>query len=261
MPRERKMIRENEIWNIVPPEEKLELLARAQVSGITTATIMCAVSFTLAIALKIQWLIWISLCASPLVFQTGASRAWRGLKPKVMLEYLAARSVARRFAYAANSQALDLELLFRGKVSEVKEGESSQLSDAISSIESAADEATVWIGLLKDSVVAFRESQGGGVLEFVSITDKRIEVSAKNQDDSKKDYSSNREILIKFNESFGKSNAFRITSDYPVALNVLEKKLIARVEHSKKASAEITKPKATKNNKNDESLFSWNLDG
>lgn len=254
------MIRENEIWNIVPPEEKLELLARAQVSGMTTSVIMIAIGFTLAIALKIQALIWVSLVAAPLVFQTAAAKAWRSLKPKVLLEYLAARSVARRFAYAANSQALDLELLFRGHVQSIKEGETSEISSAISSIENAAHDAMVWIGLLKDSVVAFRESRGGGVLEFVSITDKRLQISTRNTDGSSNAYSSNKEILITVDKAFGKTEVFKITSDYPVALNVLEKKLIGRIEASKKAAKEQPVKKKPKAVEDEEPAFSWNLD-
>ncbi len=235
------MIGEKEIWNVVPPEEKLQLLARSQVSGIYSCVMLCAVCFTLAIALKLQWLIWLSLMASPLVFQTGAARAWRSLKPRVLLEYLAARSVARRFAYAASAQGLEVELLFRGRVTEISGDETANLSEAIASIENSSREANVWIGLLRDAIVAFREGNTGGTLEFVTITDRRIEVKGKNTDDSQKEYSSNREVYLTVNKQFGKQSSYRITSDYPVALNVLEKKLQSRIESSKKAALEMEK--------------------
>jgi hypothetical protein len=246
------MLRENEIWNMVPPEEKLELLAKSHVSGIYTSVILCAVCFTLAIAFKAQWLVWGSLCLSPLVFQSGAAKAWRGLKPKVLLEYLAARSVARRFAYAANAQALDVELLFRGKVMELREGETPDLSEAIDSIEKNNREAIAWIGLLRDSIVAFKEGPGGGTLQFVSITDRRLEVSGKNSDNSKAEYSSKREVFIKFTKGFGKSASYRITSEYPVALNAFEKKLAIRLEAKRKAAAEAEAPRQVQSESSDE---------
>ena len=232
------MVGEEEIWSIVPPEEKLELLARSQVSGISTCFLFIAVCFTLAIALKLQWLIWLSLIASPLLFQTAAHRAWKSLKPKIMLQYLAARSVARRFAFAANAHGLEVELIFRGNVSEVHQGESQELSDAIESIESNNDETTAWVGLLNDAIVAFRESRSGGTLEFVSLSDHRLKVEGRNTDGSTDEYSKNREVFIHLEKSFGKLSTYRLTSDYPAALIVFEKKLKARVEASIKAANE-----------------------
>ncbi len=221
---------------MVPPEEKLGLLAKAQTSAVYTCIMFIGVAFTLAIALKIKWLVWISVLASPLLFQSAAHRAWRGLKPKILLEYLAARSVARRFAYAGSARGLDLDILFRGKVTDIT-NESEELSDAISSIEHSTKEATAWIGLLTDAVVAFSEKRGGGVLEFVSITDKRVEVHGKNIDGSSAEYSQNREIFLTINKSYGGTSKYKITSDYPAALIVFEKKLAARIIETQKKAA------------------------
>ncbi|MDZ4784760.1 MAG: hypothetical protein SGJ02_01660 [bacterium] len=226
---------ENEIWNLIPPEEKLELLAESQASGLYSCFMMIAVFFTLAIALKLKFLIWISLLASPLMFQTAAHRKWRDMKPKIMLKYLAARSVARRFAYAGNAQGLDLEILFRGSVMDVTNESNIDVAEALQSIEFQNRNNVAWIGLLSDAIVAFSESRQGGVLEFVSIADKRIEVEGQNSDGSRDDYSNSREVFLTITKPFGGKSKFKISSEYPVALNAFEKKLKSRVDASKRA--------------------------
>src|SRR5262245_17453106 len=122
----------SEAWRQIPPEEKFALMSRAHGSGILACGITIILGCTLAVGLHMPWLMWGSMIASPLIFQFAAGKAWRDLRPKIMLEYLAARSAARRYAYTADSKDLTVSLIFRGHAEEMFEKDAIQ--DALEAI-------------------------------------------------------------------------------------------------------------------------------
>jgi hypothetical protein len=92
-------LNEDEVWRIVPPEEKLSLLAKANSAGFFASLMGVLVGWTVAVSLSLQWLVYVSLIFCPFIYQFAAGRTWRSARPRAMLEYLAARSAARRFAF------------------------------------------------------------------------------------------------------------------------------------------------------------------
>lgn len=225
------MLNSDDIWRTIPPEEKLELLARSQYSGIMTSLMLIGISFTMAIALKIPWLIWASILGSPLLFQVSAHKKWRDIKPKRVLEYLAARTVARRFAYAANSDNLYIELLFKGqsqliakkKINEIDE-KNAMVDLKIKEMEEGVRSTATWIALLPGAVVGFREGRDGATLEFVSAIDKRMLVNGESPD-SETEYANDRTVFLTMKKSLTEDVTFKLTSDYPAALVAFEQSL------------------------------------
>lgn len=223
----------DEIWRQIPPEEKFELLAKSQASGIQGALVLIITLATIAVGLKIKWLLWASFICSPLVYQFAAGKAWRKIKPGVMLEYLAARSVARRFAYISKAADLTPQVIFRAAVTEELNDSQNAINEAIQAIEKANERSLMWISLLNSAVVAFFEAPQGARLEFVSLINEQVKIEGRNLDESDGDYSANRELLLTIYADSPKERKYRITSPYPAALVVFEKRLIQLKELAK----------------------------
>jgi hypothetical protein len=212
-----------EIWRSVPPEEKFEVMAQAQAYGVVSAFIMILICCTIAIGLKLKWLMWASLIGSPFMFQFAAGKKWRDVKPRVMLEYLGARSAARRFAFSVRGKNLSCKFLFRGKIEQIfAEG---AIQEALEAMIDNTKEAQVWVALFGDSIVLLEENIGGAEARFAQLIDERLSIESRALD-NKGDYSSNKEIILKAtNRSRTAVDTFRLTSPYPAALIVFEKKL------------------------------------
>lgn len=223
-----------EVWRQIPPEEKLLLMSRAQGNGIMASVITVIVACTVAVGLKIPALIWVSLIVSPLIYQVTASKAWRDLRPKIMLEYLAARSAARRYAYAANAQDLGVAFLFRGEAEELFDKDHMQ--DAIEAIIDNNNDSSVWIALFNDALVLLAEQRGGAKCELAALLNEKMQMEVKNAE-NEGDYSNNKEIYLTVVPERGTIiRRLKITSrNCPAALVVLEKKIAKGLEEAKNA--------------------------
>lgn len=231
----------DEIWGQIPPEEKFELLAHSQSKGLGASLLyICAVS-TVAVGLKFPWLIWVSILTSPMVYQFAAGKAWRHVKPKMMLEYLAARSVARRFAFATKAYDLGIQLLFHGWVERYREPTEAELEAAVQSIESAAKASLKWVGLLNTAVVAFNEGPGGARLEFVAPLDESVKLDVINNDEEGKDYTSKKELVLTIDVGTRQERRYKLTTPYPGCLVVFEKKFLALQDAHLKAKEALRK--------------------
>lgn len=215
---------DNEIWRQIPPEEKFEIMARAQSEGVLTALIVIIVFSTLAVGFKLDWLMWGSLVAAPLIFQLAAGKAWRHLRPKLMLEHLAVRAVARRYAFTAKSNNLTLNLVFRGTWSEIYSEEKMQ--EQLQATFDRTHKAEVWIALFQDTIVVLTEGNGGARLLFANLVNDQLRIESKSLD-GKGDYSSSKELTITRQEKNGVERKFSLTSKYPAALIVFEKRLLS----------------------------------
>jgi hypothetical protein len=224
-----------EVWRQIPPEEKLALMARAQATGTMTCIIVILVGCTLAVALKYPALMWGSFILIPLFFQFAAGKAWRDLRPRMMLEYLAARSAARRYAYTANAKDLSVSLMFRGYMETTsstpkEEDEDTDYANAVRS-----DTKNIWAALFPDTLIIMSEKPGGAKCDFAVNLGEKCAVEGKSLDDEG-DYSSNREVLITLGPDRGRPGTkLKITSDFPAALVVFEKLLQKNIEIAKLA--------------------------
>jgi hypothetical protein len=208
-----------DIWPSIPPEEKVQLMNRAQARGVGYALLVIVVACTLAICLQDDWLMWGSIIGSPLVYQAAAGKAWRDLRPRIILEYLAARSAARRYAFSNASKDLTLLLMFRGELKteypDQPAGEGTPL----------ADQEHVWIALFSDTLVIMAEEPGGAALRMAHPLNERLGVAGISPA-GKGEYDSEREVRITEKNRNGLQTLYRLTSQSPAALIVLEKKII-----------------------------------
>lgn len=217
------MFDQNEAWRVVPPEEKLALMAQAHSDGFLTALGMVAVAGTVSVALQLPIIFWSALFASPLVFQFSAGKTWRNLRPKTLLEYLAARSAARRYAFTKKAKDLGITLMFRGRIEEKRDPDDPQsaIAEAYSAIEEASNATLMWIVLLNDSVIIMSEQQGGARLELGQLLNEKLTIDGEGAE-----YSNGRSILLSYDDAKTFTRrTFRITSPYPGCLNVFEQKM------------------------------------
>ena len=224
----------SEIWRAIPPEEKFELIARAQARGILSAVLCIVVCSTIAIGLKLSYLLWGSLIASPMIFQFATGKTWRRLKPKVILEYLAARSAARRFAFAKKSKDLTITLMFRGRLQE--RSVTAEAEEAVDAMENASLLTDHWVVLLADCLVVMEEQPGGATLTFGALLDddrlRLEEVPAESG-------TRVRAVNLFYEERSGVTRVFTLETRFPAALVVFEKRVAACRQAAKQRSAEM----------------------
>ncbi len=227
-----------ELWRQIPPEEKLELMSRAHAKGVTLAVITIIIMSTIAVGLHQPWMLWTSLMVSPLVFQLAAGKEWRALRPRTMLEHLAVRSAARRFAFSYKAKDLGLVAVIRGDVKE--KFEEDKIEDALEALEEAAEknlESAAWIALFNDAVVAISERSGGAECKMGHLINKKMTVTSNSP--SGKEYSQDHEVLITFDDNNGKKHTYVITSRYPASLIVFEKKLKSLLDSAQSKQEEM----------------------
>ncbi|MCB0332022.1 MAG: hypothetical protein KDD55_00915 [Bdellovibrionales bacterium] len=211
----------SEAWRQIPPEEKLDLMAESHARGVAVASSFILICGTLAVGFQFAPLFWTALLAAPIIFQFSASMKWRAVRPLLILQYLAARSAARRYAYNANSADMGLQLIFRGQMEYIEDEENplALLDAAISNNKSTE----VWITLFNDAVIVLSEGKQGAELEFGHvITDK---LSVRPADPDQEDYSNNREIILEYKDREYGDYAIKLRSNQPAALTVFEKQL------------------------------------
>jgi Arc/MetJ family transcription regulator len=209
----------NELWRFIPPEEKVQALTKAQSKGVAASLMAIAVAGTLSVGLQEVWVFYGALIISPLIYQLAAGRSWRELKPKMMLEYLAARSAARRYAFSVKGEELTVKLMFRGTL--IEEFKKDELNQALEDSVFGNREAAVWISLFPDSVILMQEHPGGAMLRFGHLINDKLEVSSNSDG-----YDNDLEVTLSSNDPRrGLEKRFKIKSDSPAALTVFLKRL------------------------------------
>ncbi|RME61377.1 MAG: hypothetical protein D6780_01820 [Candidatus Dadabacteria bacterium] len=221
----------DEIWKLVPPEEKLEILAKAQARGIISAVIGIILCAALAIGFSLPMLFWISLIGSPLVFQIAASRMWKMLHPQIVLWYLAARSAARRYAFILKSEDLTIKLIFKGELRNLALEEESRDPTAQKWL-------PVWVVLFRDCLVIIREMPGGAQLEFGGLLGERLKLEPR---DDYEDASGIRykELYLVFNGRDAPPQKVLLRSRYQAAMVALEGFIKQAIEASIKEKEKL----------------------
>ncbi len=228
-----------EIWRTIPPEEKLELMSQAHAKGIFSAFLLILVGSTLSVGFKSNWMLWGGILASPMVFQFAAGKAWRGLRPRLVLEYLAARSAARRYAFSNKGKDLTVRMMFRGTLSHMFEED--MLQEALEAAFENTKEAAVWITLFGDSVVMMSEEVGGARLQLAQVLNDKLSVESK-PGASGKDYANGKEIVLSINSKTGDTKKYKVTSKHAAALVVFEKKMQSQLSELRKAGSDLEIP-------------------
>lgn len=208
-----------ELWRQIPPEEKFGLMSKAHARATWAILITIFAAASLAIGFQEISIFWGAFIVSPLIFQLAASRSWRGLKPRLMLEYLAARSAARRYAFTCDARDLTLRLIFKGMVEEQYDKE--HLSEALEAMVENTKRAEVWVALFGDAVVMMSEHKGGARAKLSHLLNEKLQIESVGED-----YSSERQLILSSTEkNRGDEPKLKLTSRYPAALLVFEKQI------------------------------------
>ncbi len=214
------------------------MIARAHMRGVTSAFATILVSATIAVGLKLNWLFWGSLCVSPLVFQFTSARMWRGEKPKAMLEYLAARSAGRRYAFSKKAKDLTIDLIFRATLREIRPD--NKVEEAIHDIEHSSRPSDMWVVLLTDTFVVMSEAPGGAKLEFGCQLNEQLKLDPMDESDSR-----SRTLRFSWHDTFRDfTYRFELHSRFPAAMVVFEKRILAAQQTAKRRSEERLKDAA-----------------
>lgn len=224
---------DSDAWRQVPPEVKLEIMSRSHSRGFMTAVAFVVIASTCAVALQFVWLMWGSLLLAPIIFQISANKAWRALRPATLLRHLAAKSAARRFAYAAKSQDLTLDLIFQGTLK--RRVDEKDVTGALEAAIANNNEVEVWVTLFKDTVVMMSERLGGAKVELAQKINEQLTLESISPNGE--DYTVGKELFLtvrtpNLTELGGGEvvSRYQLTSRYPAALIVFEKELQKRLK-------------------------------
>jgi len=246
----------SDIWRNVPPEEKFEMIARSHSRGVLAAFIGILLGATLAVGLQIPELLWAGCLLAPFVFQFASGKAWRDHRPRVLLEYLAARAVTRRYAFTVSAKDLGLRLIFKGVLEE--EYSDEKIQEALNEAFENQRRLEVWVALFNDAVVIISERIGGARCELASPFNNKLAVEAVNP--GKGDYTVGKTIILTLTDRTHVKRRYRLTSKYPAALVVFEKEiqslLTAAIARQEAALSEPPKAKAIEDDDDDFSSIS-----
>ncbi len=232
-----------DIWNSVALEERLELIAKSQASGIIAATITVFIVSSIGYGLDNIWFVAAAIGSGFFVFPLFSSQTWRSGKPSLILAYLAIRTVSRRYAHVIGLTNIDLILVYKGTFEEVfnnrEDKELHLQSQSIDFNNQGNADKEVWIILLKGGLLVLSEKRGGAKLEFATpiIADTIIEQI--NEKDSQ--YSN----YIIHGSSMSKGRSARLGSKYTGAHYVFLKRFQALVFEAQKSQETLEKLRQT----------------
>lgn len=218
-------------WNAVTLEERLELVSRCKAVGIISGVGFILLTGSISYGFDQIWLLPAALAGAFLVGPLFSSYKWRNGKPELILNYLAARSVARRYALGLNFSDIDIVLIFKAEIRQIfASEEEKQIYMQNRSEANKVDEWNpVWICLMRGGTIALREDRGGAKLQF--FTPITAETSSKIEE---LDASHAKMVLIE-GSGVSKGVNIQMRSQHPGALYVFEKRLHALIEEQLEA--------------------------
>ena len=208
-------------WRLISPEEKFEVIAQSQAVGIQWAVSLILLGGTLAVSFQTPALFWGSLVTAPIIFQFATSRRWRTLRPALLLQFLAARSVTRRYAYAIKSAYLEHTMLFRAALTHVEESKAE--GPGLEAKHNPFANMPVWVALFPDAVVIISEKKGGATLEFGHVINKRFSLETVAADDE--EYSQQLTLFLNYDDITYGQMRIKLESRYPASINAFGKQL------------------------------------
>lgn len=169
-------INADQMWRRISPEEKFLLLARSHTAGSMAVLLLFFIFLILAVGLREKYILWSALLLLPIVFQRASLKRWRELKPRTIIEYLAVRSAARRFAFAFRGRDLAVLDILRGAWT--MESDDRPGADAEFPDEAQKPSRPVWLVLLGDSLVCLSDSVSGASLEYFGLFREGLEMQS-----------------------------------------------------------------------------------
>lgn len=229
------MVSIDNAWQSVALEERLELISRSQATGVLASVAAMSLMGSIAYGFDQIWLLAAGFSSCIFVFPLFSSYCWRREKPGLILAYLAVRAVARRYAYGYNIPDLDIVLIYRGLMKEIfinrEDEELAKQREYVELDRAPSEYKNVWIVLMRGGVVILSEKLGGAKLEFLTpIThESTLEQPSANEELP-------YERALQLDGMHGaKGRTVIITTKYPGAQYVFEKRFLALVEEQKAA--------------------------
>ena len=217
-----------DIWQKIPPEERAEVVTRAQSTAISTILVVLMFGWAMAVGMREQWYFWGTFLIVPFAFQVATSKAWHALKPKLIVEYTAARATACFYAQQANGQHLLPTVQFKG-ILERQFSDDQQTESDLSEL--SGDEhrgpVPVWVTLFPDSLVMFSETPFGSQREFAHSTMEDISAST---DEMEEDFGDRRRLMLSVRDEAGAERRWVLTSKHAAQLTVCQRRLLSAME-------------------------------
>ena len=211
-------------WNSVALEERLELIARSHAVGLASGLGALVMLASVAYGFDEPLAFFGSLAISVALMPIFSSRYWRKHKPTTILQYLAVRSVARRYALGFNIRELDIVLIFRGRMKEIFESAEEReliLQNRQHDYDQMPDEDTrVWVSLFRGGVVILSEYNGGAKLESVTVLNEETLCRP-----AKPEEGGSKHATVIRGAGDGRSRLLLIDSKYVGALYVFKQRL------------------------------------
>jgi hypothetical protein len=213
------------IWGAISGEEKDELLVRAQANGILASFVFIVLTTSATLGFNQPWISCVGIFCSVIIMPLFANRTWRVQKPTKILQYLAVRSVARRYAYGFGLRRIDIVMMMRGYIQEVGVQAGQELDIGQMSVDELTKnrlsrKREVWICLMQGGIVVVSEKIGGAKLEFISNFDKGLNSHYLPPDGDSPDAYSGNAIILSSNIR-SRQKLVVLTSDYTKTLSSL----------------------------------------
>lgn len=219
-------------WNNVALEERLELIAEAQASGIWAAMAYMLMMGAIAYGFDAIWLLAVALVTCTFIMPLFSSYRWRRGKPELILKYLAARSMARRYGYSYQIPDLDVSLTFRGQMQELfvsHEAEMLQRQSMDVDIDTVDSKVKdVWVVLLGGGLIVLGERAGGAKLEFIAQSGTDMNCNKGSSETGVPE-----QALVVTGTGAHKGKQVAIWSRHVGAMYVFEKKLLAMIDSAR----------------------------
>jgi hypothetical protein len=217
-----------DIWQKIPPEEKSAIVSRAQSTAISAILVLLMFGWAMAIGMREQWYFWGTFLIIPFAFQIATSKAWHSLKPKLIIEYTAARATACFYAQQANGQKLLPTLQFKGFLErQLSDNQPTESDLSEEMLDRQPGPIPVWVTLFPDSLVIFSETPFGSHKEFAHSISEDISVGSEATEE---EFGEPRRVSISVRDEAGAERRWILTSTHATQLTACERKLQQSIE-------------------------------
>lgn len=216
-----------DVWQKIPPEEKVKLTSEAQATAISTVAIFCMFGWAVAVGFKEPWYLWGSFCVVPFLFQVFSKKAWQIVRPRAIVEYTAARATATHYAAEAGGRELYPSLQFKGTLEQDSSDPSQGDSDSADGTLEGRGPVPVWVTVFPDSVVLFSESARGARPELACSIYEDLSVATEGFDEEALDQ---RKLLFSLRQQDGSEYRWVLRSGHTSQLTACERRLQSAID-------------------------------
>ncbi len=217
-----------DIWQKIPSEEKKQVASQAQSNAISAIVVLIMFGWAMAIGMREQWFFWGTFLVVPFAFQVATSKAWHARKPKLIVEYAAARATASYYAQQVTGERRSPSLQFKGLLERPFEA-NVQMEHELSheTPEEPTGPVPVWVTLFPDCVVMFSETPFGSRREFAHSIFEDLSASSESPDE---DFGGQKRLTISVRDETGVEHLWVLTSKHSAHLSACERKLLQAIE-------------------------------